>query len=101
MNMKRSLFVPRWICLFLFLLMANQLLAQRPLGIDVSAHQGAGVNWASVKGANYVFAWAKATEGNGFQDADFLINATNAQNAGVVFGAYHYARYDLNPGLTG
>jgi GH25 family lysozyme M1 (1,4-beta-N-acetylmuramidase) len=75
--------------------------AQRPLGIDVSAHQGSGIDWTSVKNAGYVFAWAKATEGWGYQDADFTLNAANAQAAGILLGAYHYARYDLNLGLAG
>ena len=79
----------------------RQAWGQRPLGIDVSSHEGAGIDWTSVKNAGYVFAWAKATEGVGYQDADFLINVTNAQAAGIVLGAYHYARYDLNLGLTG
>jgi GH25 family lysozyme M1 (1,4-beta-N-acetylmuramidase) len=83
------------------LLVCGQTLAQRPLGIDVSAHEGSGIDWTSVKNAGYVFAWAKASEGYGYQDADFTINAANAQAAGVLLGAYHYARYDLNLGLAG
>ncbi len=74
--------------------------AQRPLGIDVYSGDGT-ITWSNVYSGGYSFAWAKASEGNGFQDTQFLINATNAQNAGVLFGAYHYARYDLNLGLTG
>ncbi len=60
--------------------------AQRPLGIDVSSHEGSGIDWQSVTNAGYVFAWAKATEGVGYEDADFVENITNAQAAGVVIG---------------
>ena len=77
------------------------VLAQRPLGIDVSGHEGSGIDWVGVKNSGVTFAWAKSTEGTGFQDADFLINVTNAEAAGVLLGAYHYARYDLNLGLMG
>jgi GH25 family lysozyme M1 (1,4-beta-N-acetylmuramidase) len=74
--------------------------AQRPLGIDVYTGDGS-ITWTSVYNGGYVFAWAKASEGVGYQDAQFVNNATNAQKAGVLLGAYHYARYDLNLGLTG
>src|SRR6185503_777103 len=53
--------------------------AQRPLGIDVSSFQGASINWSSVKGAGYIFAWAKATEGATVNDADFTVNANNGK----------------------
>lgn len=43
------------------------------------------------------FAWAKATEGLSFNDADFAINATNAKAAGVYFGAYHFAHPTNSP----
>lgn len=66
-------------------------IAQRPLGVDVANYQSNNVNWASVKAAGYVFAWAKATEGVTFNDADFTINQANARNAGVLIGAYHFA----------
>lgn len=70
--------------------------AQRPLGVDVSNHQGSGINWTSVKGAGYTFAWAKATEGTTYVDADFDINEANAKNAGVLIGAYDFAHPELN-----
>jgi GH25 family lysozyme M1 (1,4-beta-N-acetylmuramidase) len=85
----------------MLILAPGRALAQRPLGIDVSSHEGAGIDWVGVRNSGVTFAWAKATEGVGYQDADFLINATNAQAAGVLLGAYHYARYDLNLGLSG
>src|SRR2546430_1147545 len=71
--------------------------AQRPLGIDVSNHQGPGINWTSVRNSGVTFAWAKATEGLSFNDGDFLINPTNAKSAGLYFGAYHFAHPTNSP----
>src|SRR5262245_8356825 len=69
--------------------------AQRPLGVDVSHYQGS-INWTSVHNAGYTFAWAKATEGTGFNDADFTANESNGKAAGVYIGGYHFARPDLS-----
>jgi autotransporter-associated beta strand protein len=70
--------------------------AQRALGIDVSSYQGASINWTSVKNSGIVFAWAKATEGAGFNDSTYIGNANNGKAAGVIMGAYHYAHPELN-----
>lgn len=75
-------------------------MAARPLGIDVSSYQG-NITWPSVAGAGITFAWAKATEGTGYQDAYFVGNQNNGKAAGVIMGAYHYARYDLHAGIAG
>src|SRR5882672_1419448 len=86
-------------CLVLWLTAVSfspvRLLAQRPLGIDVSHWQGT-INWSSVAGAGITFAWAKATEGASTSDAYFVNNAVNAKAAGVPIGAYHYAHSELN-----
>jgi GH25 family lysozyme M1 (1,4-beta-N-acetylmuramidase) len=80
-------------------LTASTAVAQRPLGIDVSSYQGSGINWGSVRGGGISFAWAKATEGTTFTDPDFGINQNNGKNAGVLMGAYHFARPNQdNPG---
>ncbi len=42
--------------------------AARLLGIDVSSWQQT-IDWPSVASAGITFAWAKATEGTGLQDA--------------------------------
>lgn len=73
----------------------GRALAQRALGVDVSNYQGPSINWSSVKGAGITFAWAKATEGTYYIDPDFTINESHAKSAGVVIGAYHFARPDL------
>src|SRR6185503_11904243 len=77
-----------------------RLMAARPLGIDVSSYQG-NIAWPSVAAAGISFAWAKATEGTGYQDAYFVGNQNNGKAAGVLMGAYHYARYDLHAGTSG
>jgi GH25 family lysozyme M1 (1,4-beta-N-acetylmuramidase) len=68
--------------------------AQRAMGIDVYSGHGT-ITWSSVRGADYTWAWAKATEGVGFTDSQFVNNINNARAAGVLIGPYHYARYDL------
>src|ERR1035437_6070836 len=79
----------------------ERAMAQRPIGIDVSHWQGTGINWASVKTSGVTFAWAKASEGTGYTDNTFAVNEANAKAAGVLIGAYHFARYDLNLGTNG
>lgn len=79
-------------------------------GVDVSKWQGV-VNWPAVAKAGIVFAFDKATEGGlvpgtsdalaiktGGLDADFRTNWKGMKAAGLVRGAYHFARPDLgNP----
>jgi len=85
---------------FVLMLGTNHVLAQRPLGIDVASHQGL-PNWASVKASGITYAWCKATEGLTFNDTTFIYNITNARAAGVLVGAYHYARPDNQIGVAG
>ncbi|MEV6962897.1 lysozyme [Streptomyces sp. NPDC051207] len=68
-------------------------------GIDVSHWQGA-INWTSVRNAGIQFAWIKATEGTSYKDPQFNTNYTNAYYAGVIRGAYHFARPDISSGAT-
>src|ERR1017187_8397812 len=79
----------------------GRVMAQRPLGIDVSDYQGSGINWASVKASGVSFAWTKATEGTFSTASTFAVNEANAQAAGVRIGAYDYARPDLDLGTAG
>lgn len=74
-------------------------LKANPEGIDVSGWQG-GINWSSVRGAGIEFSWMKATEGLSYKDPTFSANYTNAYNAGVIRGAYHYARPDASGGAA-
>jgi GH25 family lysozyme M1 (1,4-beta-N-acetylmuramidase) len=66
-------------------------------GIDVSHWQGS-INWSSVKNAGYVFAFIKATEGTSYKDPNFNTYYPAAYYAGVVRGAYHFARPNLSSG---
>lgn len=66
-------------------------------GIDVSHWQGA-INWTSVRNAGIQFAWIKATEGTSYKDDRFNTNYTSAYYAGVIRGAYHFARPDISGG---
>ena len=84
----------------------ERAMAQRPIGIDVSDYQSASINWNTLKNTyGIVFGWAKISEGTasgaGSGGGNFKTYAANAKAAGVVIGAYHYARYDLNTGTAG
>ena len=71
------------------------ILCQNVHGIDVSNWQGT-IDWNEVSNDGQVYAWAKASEGMTYQDPQFDNNMTNGLNAGVVMGAYHFARPDNN-----
>lgn len=62
-----------------------------PEGIDVSHYQGS-INWGSVRNGGIQFAWIKATEGTTYRDPRFDNNYPAAYHAGVIRGAYHFAR---------
>ncbi|MFG3551522.1 GH25 family lysozyme [Streptomyces sp. NPDC047725] len=68
-------------------------------GIDVSHWQGS-INWTSVRNSGIQFAWMKATEGTSYKDSSFNTNYPAAYYAGVIRGAYHFARPDLSSGAT-
>lgn len=58
-------------------------------GIDVSHHQGR-IRWKLVAQDQVQFAYIKATEGGDFVDPDFKRNWTEAAEAGLLRGAYHF-----------
>lgn len=72
--------------------------AARLEGIDVSHWQGslAQSNWNSIAGAGKTFVFMKASEGTNYTDPQFATNMSRATNAGLLAGAYHFARPDLN-----
>lgn len=70
-----------------------------PAGIDVSHYQGS-INWGSVKNAGIDFAYIKATEGTSYKDPQFNANYPAAHGAGVIRGAYHFARPGSSSGAT-
>ncbi len=65
-------------------------------GIDVSRYQGT-IDWAQVAASGQRFVIAKATEGLSYVDPTYAMNRAGAMAAGLVFGAYHFARPDLHP----
>jgi GH25 family lysozyme M1 (1,4-beta-N-acetylmuramidase) len=69
-------------------------------GIDVSKWQGV-INWSMVRAAGKRFAITKATEGVGYEDGKYDANKAGAMANGIAFGAYHFARPDLNTTNTG
>ncbi|MEU2612741.1 GH25 family lysozyme [Micromonospora sp. NPDC007271] len=68
-------------------------------GIDVSNWQGS-INWTSVRNSGIEFAFIKATEGTSYKDPSFNTNYPNAYYAGVIRGAYHFARPNLSGGAA-
>ncbi len=68
-------------------------------GIDVSRWQGT-INWTSVKGAGYTFAWAQSTRGTYLTNNNFIANMNNGKAAGVIMGAYHFAHPATNSPAT-
>jgi GH25 family lysozyme M1 (1,4-beta-N-acetylmuramidase) len=63
----------------------------RAKGIDVSTWNGA-IRWSKVASAGYQFAFGKATEGTSYNDLTYTTNRNGSEAAGLVFGAYHFAR---------
>jgi GH25 family lysozyme M1 (1,4-beta-N-acetylmuramidase) len=73
----------------------SRTLFSRALGIDVSGFQPT-IDWSQVKASGRTFAWTKSTEGVTFNDSTYTSHINGANAAGVLIGAYHYARYDNN-----
>jgi GH25 family lysozyme M1 (1,4-beta-N-acetylmuramidase) len=71
----------------------------RPLGNDVSGWQGE-VNWYLVSEKGAKFSYVKATEGTGYRNPHFSQQYDGAARAGLIRGAYHFARPDLSGGGT-
>lgn len=63
----------------------------RAKGLDVSTWNGT-INWGKVAAAGYQFAFGKATEGTSYNDQTYTTNRNGSEAAGLVFGAYHFAR---------
>jgi lysozyme len=64
-------------------------------GVDVSSHQhpgGAPIDWTAVAGWGVDFAYIKATEGDSYVNPYFGEDWRGAGAAGLLRGAYHFAR---------
>jgi lysozyme len=67
--------------------------APSPTGPDVSRWQhGSPLSWAAVKASGQAFAFVKATEGTGYTNPYFASDWTRTRDAGLLHGAYHFAR---------
>jgi GH25 family lysozyme M1 (1,4-beta-N-acetylmuramidase) len=65
------------------------------LGIDVSSWQG-NVNWTAQAALGKKFAYVKATEGTGYKNPYFRSQYRGSYQAGLIRGAYHFARPGKN-----
>ncbi len=90
--MRKSLFFGWGVVLVLGAVASVE--AQKPYGIDVFAGNGV-ITWTTVKSADISFAWAKATEGEYYEDTNFVRNQVDGKAAGVYMGAYDFCRPDL------
>ncbi|MFI9237272.1 GH25 family lysozyme [Streptomyces sp. NPDC053079] len=68
-------------------------------GLDVSSHQGE-VDWPAVAAAGASFAYVKATEGLTYKNPYFAQQYNGSAAAGLVRGAYHFARPDNSGGAA-
>lgn len=65
-------------------------------GIDVS-YWNAGIDWPKVRAAGQRYVFAKATEGDYYADPTFDDNWRGAKTAGLLRGAYHFFRSNVDP----
>jgi GH25 family lysozyme M1 (1,4-beta-N-acetylmuramidase) len=70
---------------------ASDAATARAKGLDVSNWNGT-IKWGKVAHAGYRFAFGKATEGTSYTDKTYTTNRNGSEGAGLVFGAYHFAR---------
>ncbi|MEP0805989.1 MAG: LysM peptidoglycan-binding domain-containing protein [Chloroflexota bacterium] len=64
-------------------------------GIDVS-YWNAGIDWPKVRATGQRFVFAKATEGDFYSDPTFPANWSGAKTAGLLRGAYHFFRANVD-----
>ena len=65
-------------------------------GIDVS-YWNAGIDWPKVRATGQRFVFAKASEGGSYVDPTFDDNWRGAKNVGLLRGAYHFFRCNIDP----
>ncbi len=66
------------------------------LGLDISRYEP-NVDWGLIRAQGIQFVIIKATEGATYKDSMFATHWTNAKNAGLIRGAYHYLRAGDDP----
>jgi GH25 family lysozyme M1 (1,4-beta-N-acetylmuramidase) len=64
-------------------------------GIDVS-YWNSGIDWPKVRATGQRFVFAKATEGDFYADPSFAANWSGAKSAGLLRGAYHFFRANID-----
>ncbi|MDJ1133062.1 lysozyme [Streptomyces iconiensis] len=69
----------------------------KPRGHDVSSYQGK-VNWKRARTDGARFVYVKATEGTAYKNPHFKQQYGGAGAAGILRGAYHFARADESSG---
>ncbi|MEU1686137.1 GH25 family lysozyme [Micromonospora sp. NPDC005707] len=71
-------------------------------GIDVSSHDHnlGPIDWPAVAAGGYKFAYVKATEGHTYLNPYFAEDYAAAKAAGLLVGAYHFARPDGGDPVT-
>lgn len=69
----------------------------RTLGNDVSRWQG-DVDWKRTAADGAKFSYVKATEGTGYRNPHFTQQYNGSYDAGMIRGAYHFARPDRSSG---
>jgi lysozyme len=65
-------------------------------GIDVS-YWDAGIDWPKVRATGQRYVFVKATEGDFYADPTFDDNWRGAKPAGLLRGAYHFFRCNVDP----
>ncbi len=79
--------------------MADWRAGPRVEGLDVSPYQPS-VDWPAVTAAGLRFVWIKASEGASWRSPTFASQRSGARAAGLLQGAYHYARPANSSGAT-
>ncbi|MDB4922911.1 GH25 family lysozyme [Mucilaginibacter sp.] len=69
--------------------------AGKPIGIDISRINVVS-NWDSLKATGIHFVLMQATTGSNYQDRLFSNNWLNAKKYGLIRGAYHYYRQNVD-----
>jgi GH25 family lysozyme M1 (1,4-beta-N-acetylmuramidase)/LysM repeat protein len=64
-------------------------------GIDVS-YWNAGIDWPKVRASGQRFTFIKASEGDGYLDPTFDDHWRGARSAGLLRGAYHFFRANVD-----
>lgn len=70
------------------------------LGTDIYSGNST-ITWGSVRAAGISFAFAKASEGRTYTDANYANYMNNGRAAGVLMGSYHFAHPLNNTGTNG